>query len=290
MDTETIALPDGQRLGLIAAGPKDGWPIFFFHGFGSSRLSCHPDETVPVRLNVRLIAVDRPGIGLSDPGPPRSVLSWGGSVGRLADALGFEQFSVLGWSGGGPHALAVARALGDRVASIGLIASTVSLDDPGARAALPFQLRLTGRLARAAPWLIRFSLRVAGRRIRRHPEDALKALWLQLSAADRRVLDTPQYRDAMLRATVEAWRRGSRGIAEDALAIGRPWGFRLRDVSTPVQVWHGEADRVVPPRVGRYLATALPAALPHFVADAGHLMHFEHWADMLQTLRDAVRR
>src|SRR6186713_587345 len=95
-----VELADGRNLGYAEYGPKDGRPVLFFHGFGTTRIICPPDAG-PEELGLRLIAVDRPGIGLSTPLPGRRLLDWPRDVAELADRIGVGSLSVIGWSGGG---------------------------------------------------------------------------------------------------------------------------------------------------------------------------------------------
>src|SRR5207245_3071247 len=103
-----VRLPDGRRLAYDDAGDPAGRPLLFFHGLGASRRARHPDDGVAAGLGVRLLTVDRPGIGGSDPLLRRRLLDWPGDVAALADELGLDRFAVAGWSAGGPHALACA--------------------------------------------------------------------------------------------------------------------------------------------------------------------------------------
>src|SRR3954452_12995822 len=104
-DNKVIRLHDGRSLGYVESGDPRGKPVLFFHGFGTTRVVCPSDEPAR-RMGVRLIALDRPGIGLSTPLPGRRLLDWPDDVREAADLIGFDRFSVVGWSGGGPYALA----------------------------------------------------------------------------------------------------------------------------------------------------------------------------------------
>ncbi|HWH24552.1 MAG TPA: alpha/beta hydrolase, partial [Candidatus Limnocylindria bacterium] len=95
-----LRLADGRLLGYAEFGDPAGTPVLFFHGLGTSRLICPPDEGVARGLAVRLIAVDRPGIGLSEPLPGRRLLDWPADVVQLAEQLGLRRFAIVGWSGG----------------------------------------------------------------------------------------------------------------------------------------------------------------------------------------------
>ena len=106
--TVSCALADGRKVGFLESGAPDGTPVLFFHGFGTTRVICPPDGPARER-GIRLIALDRPGIGLSESLPGRRLLDWPADVAELADRLELDRFSIIGWSGGGPYALACGR-------------------------------------------------------------------------------------------------------------------------------------------------------------------------------------
>ena len=110
---QTILLQDGRRLGYDEYGPPDGKPLFYFHGTPSSRKDWPAlgNQGLPEKLGVRVIVADRPGMGLSDFQPERRIADWPADVVALADTLELERFSVLGYSGGGPYAVACAHTM-----------------------------------------------------------------------------------------------------------------------------------------------------------------------------------
>ena len=124
----TITTADGRTLAYEVVGDPDGTAVFWQHGTGDSRLCKHPDDSVTAALGIRLVTADRPGVGGSSPKKPRSILDWVADAEAIADAAGLMQFVVAGHSGGGPHALAIAKELGDRVTRIGLAASIAPFD------------------------------------------------------------------------------------------------------------------------------------------------------------------
>jgi pimeloyl-ACP methyl ester carboxylesterase len=107
--SQALLLPSGRRLGIAEQGDPQGIPVLFFHGFVGSRLQCPPDGTIAGTVGVRLIAVDRPGIVLSDRAPGRHLLDWANDIQMLAEALHLTRFAILGWSAGAPHALVSAQ-------------------------------------------------------------------------------------------------------------------------------------------------------------------------------------
>jgi len=106
-----LTLADGRELAYEVWGDPAGRPVFFQHGTGDSRLARHPDDTLTASLGVRLVTADRPGVGRSTPLPGRTLLDWVPDASAVVDALGIDTFAVAGWSGGGPHALAIAHEL-----------------------------------------------------------------------------------------------------------------------------------------------------------------------------------
>jgi pimeloyl-ACP methyl ester carboxylesterase len=117
-----IALPDGRSLAYAEFGDPDGRPVLFFHGTPGYRLNPWIEDAELRSLGVRLIALDRPGVGRSTPRPQRRLLDWPDDVQTLADVLGLERFAVVGFSNGGPHAAACAHKLGRRVSGTALVA------------------------------------------------------------------------------------------------------------------------------------------------------------------------
>src|SRR5262245_42660039 len=128
MQDSTVKLADGRSLGFLDLGRADGVPVFFFHGTPGSRLGAAELEPWTEKYGLRVIAADRPGYGLSDPKPGRTLQDWASDVAALADHLGTRRFHVLGESGGGPFALACAAGLGSRVLSATLAASAAPVE------------------------------------------------------------------------------------------------------------------------------------------------------------------
>ncbi|KAF2156331.1 alpha/beta-hydrolase [Myriangium duriaei CBS 260.36] len=123
-DQQTIDLPDGRKLGFAVYGSPEGKPMLYFHGYPSSRLEAAPIHEMAQRIGIRLIAIDRPGFGLSTPQPNRQILDWPRDVEKFAQTMKIPHFAVFGLSGGGPFAMACAYALPrDMLTAVGLFAS-----------------------------------------------------------------------------------------------------------------------------------------------------------------------
>ncbi|HWH37038.1 MAG TPA: alpha/beta hydrolase [Candidatus Limnocylindrales bacterium] len=280
----TIVLRDGRRLGYLDQGPRDGRPVLFFHGLGTSRVICPIDEPAAHDLGLRLIAVDRPGIGLSDRLPRRRLLDWPSDVAELADQLGLADIAVIGWSGGGPYAAACAYLLPERVRAAGLVSAPSPLSGPGKADELRRFHRTAARAAGRAPWMIRLALWHWGRPQRRDAELYFDKALAEMGRVDQQVLSAPGLRQQMIDNSAELYRQGGRGMYDEALVLARPWGFDPRSISLPVHIWHGEQDEVVPVAMARHMASILPSCRATFYPDEGHHLLYRRWPEILAAL------
>lgn len=156
-----VTLPDGRKLGYDEHGPSDGKPLSYFHGTPRSRrkLRLFVGEELADSLNVRVIAPDRPGMGLSDFQAGLTIGYWPADVATLADALGLGRFAVLGYSGSGPYAPSCALKIPERLAAVGIVSSPAPYDVPGLTDAMdPNNLSFI-RLACERPLLSRLARR-----------------------------------------------------------------------------------------------------------------------------------
>jgi pimeloyl-ACP methyl ester carboxylesterase len=284
-----VRLRDGRWLGYGESGEPNGVPVLFFHGFGTTRVICPPDSTA-AQLGVRLIAVDRPGLGLSTPLPGRRLVDWPRDVAEFADALGLDRFSIVGWSGGGPYALACGRMLGDRVVSIALVSGAAPL----AKTTRTDYLRRFDRnaviVAGKAPWVVRIAMWHWGREQRRDAEAFFDKSVAEMCAADQEVLSEPQLRSRMIANSRELYRQGGRGMYDEALILARPWGFDPTEIRVPVEIWHGARDEVVPFGMSAHLAESIPGAQLKVFPDEGHHLLYRAWPEILGSLVTAAGR
>jgi pimeloyl-ACP methyl ester carboxylesterase len=239
-------------------GDAAGFPVLYFHGGGDSRLSRHPDDTIAAELGIRLVAVDRSR--LVD--RRRTLRSWAHSVSALADGLELDRFAVVGWSAGGPHALAVAAELPDRVTSGAIVAG---MPEPHGLRAMPRDTQQAIRLALLSP-------RLAARPL---------AKWGRQPPAPT---GDPDCDRAYAEGRVESFREGALWLALELRLLARPWGIDLGGVRAPVTLWYGERDHVTPVSIGRDLERALPHATLR-VVDDGHQLLFSRWREILAGLR-----
>jgi pimeloyl-ACP methyl ester carboxylesterase len=173
-------------------------------------------------------------------------------------------------SGGGKYACACAWALADRVTRVALVSSTCSFDLPGARAAWSAEDRRLYGAADRAPWLVRLFFAKVARDVGRNPDALFSTVQRSVGAADKEVLAPREFRQSLARDMGQAFRQGGRGPAHDLTLEARPWGVPLDRIEVPVELWHGEDDRVVSPDQARVLARILPLVTEHYVPGEGH--------------------
>lgn len=286
---QAITLKDGRTLGYAQVGDPNGKPVFHFHGWPGSRLDVNIFRLAGdlAAAGMRLIALDRPGLGLSDFQPGRRILDWPDDVVQLADALGIERFSVQGWSGGGPYVAACLYKIHKRVISAGFIAC-LGPPDIGEHKIMS-GLRYIYPLARHAPWLLpTWTWLLWGRagRDQAKMEAALAQIQDMIAPKDRQFYAKPEPRRAVAASMAAGFHPGTRGMAYDAVLWGRPWGFSLQEIShSRVFVWHGEEDTNVPPSFGRVIGRAMTNSQTIFFPDDGHLsIILDHGMEIISSL------
>jgi pimeloyl-ACP methyl ester carboxylesterase len=277
---QTLSLRDNRLLAYAEYGLTHGSPLIYFHGTPGSRRECPFDLTTLQKLNIRLITTDRPGYGLSDYQQSRNLLDWPDDVVQLADALQLDQFSVLGFSGGGPYALACARQLGPRLCATGLVGCIAPFNAPEITQLISSDLRDMYALATSDPALLVQQLAP----MVRSPEAVLTTLEEPAPAMDQAHFADPAFRNMYLTNLTEAFRQGAKGFVGDMNVAARPWGFVPANIEQPVMLWHGSEDRNVDVAMGHYLAQTLPHCTACFIEGEGHFSILKHTEVMLKKL------
>lgn len=268
----SIQLPDGRRLGYAEYGVPNGRPVLFFHGsLGSSYIHADMAEIAKQR-SVRLIAVDRPGYGLSDSHAGRTFLTWADDIATLTDILGAKHFSIVGFSSGNPYALACAYKLPDRVQMAALAGALI----PGVTEGIPPMMGQLYALAQTNPAELRKTIAAVAPSAVALAEVAVAAV----SDWDREVLNN---RAAQFELEYsQALRQGTEGIASDFIVFSGNWGFPIKEIKTEVHLWSGTQDQNTPPAMTHYLASQLPNSHIHVLQDEGHCALYGHWDEILK--------
>jgi len=282
----SITLHDGRRLGYADFGDPAGSPVVFLHGWCGSRLARHPDDALATSFGVRVITVDRPGVGLSDRKPRRTLLDWPDVLRELLDAMHLQRVGVFGHSAGGPHALACGVRLADRVRALGVVCGFAPMDRTDATQGMQAEMRRGVGLFRRLPWLAGPTVRSLPAAYQRDSAAAWEAQFgRHLPACDRMELNRPGVRDNLLAAALEAMRSGSSGIADELpLFLGQPWQFDPASVRVRTWLWYGQDDVIAPVQMGRFLASRIPDSQLVEYPSEGHLVYVTHWTEILRAL------
>jgi len=279
----TICLPDGRLLGLTRYGHPAHRAVVFHHGFGSSGLELPDDAALLARLQLQILAPDRPGVGQSSVYRPLTFPSFADDVVAMLDALEIrEPVGVMGWSVGGVHALALAARHPTRVAAGQLLSTCLPLGERAAyRHLSPLWKALRwGQLG--FPWLNRTTFLWLSRQWARHPDRTIDWFIRLMFPAEKAV--TARFRALLRDAAVQGFAHQGRGVFDDAQAWCRPPGFRIEDVRAPIRLWHGAADGVWAPGNIPYLAARLGGAPVRLLPDQGHMLYLENWAAILEEM------
>jgi len=264
----------GRQLGYAEYGPVKGRPVLWFHGTPGARRQISPRaRDVAYERDVRIIAVERPGIGASSPHLYGSLVEWATDIEAFCEALGLDRVGIVGLSGGGPYALACAYEMTERIVAVALLGGPAPAagDDalPGGLSqffvrtfspAVPF---VRGPLGFMLPRLVPALEPVAGR--------AMDVFASFMPPGDQRVFQDPGVRKMFIEDIMLGARRHMEAFLLDAFLFGRPWGFSLRDIRVPVHMWYGDADVIVPITHGQHMAERIPHAVLRTRPEEGHL-------------------
>jgi pimeloyl-ACP methyl ester carboxylesterase len=287
----TLRLRDGRQLGFATFGDADGLPVFYMHGSFGSRLEGRIGHVAALHRHVSLVAVDRPGFGLSDGRTDSRLCDWPSDLEELADQLAIDRFSLLGVAGGGAFALASAVKLPERVRSVALVSSIAPHDRPGVLNGMDLRARMMLHLLpRRLPWL---SLRLHSRAARLADRDPLRLLNEAsgtLPASERESLQSPEMASIFMDAAYEGFRSGAEGMVHELRILAEPWGFPLEAIEAPVFLWHGETDRISPVEMAHVLAREIAKSQLQTIPDRGSALAVEAVPDAIATLAAYARQ
>jgi pimeloyl-ACP methyl ester carboxylesterase len=280
-----LTLASGRTLGYAEYGDRHGWPLVYLHGFPGSRFAGGVIDEPARVAGVRVLAPERPGLGLSSPQPGRTLVDHAAGVRALVEALGISRFAVLGESGGGPYALACAHALPEQVECAAVVSGLGPVGCAGWTDGIAAKERVGYALARRAPLLAGRALVPIAAWARLRPRAFLHVTRWQLGGADREALRGP-LGDLVAADFAEAFRQGGRGVGQDLALLFRPWSFELAAIRVPVIFFHGTADRTVSLAATRGLAASLTGARLHVFEGHGHFSLLAGKADeILRVMR-----
>ena len=281
-----LLLKDGRNLSYQIYGDPNGSPVIFSHGFSDSCLIKQPDDALTASLGVNIIAADQPGVGESSPKPGRTMVEWGSDMEELANALRLDRFSVAGHSGGAPHALAIAHRLPDRVDKVVLASPVGPLDDPAMVKLLRLKDLKILVLLKRWPWLLRWSIKLQAKQamgnVVKYAENLTRA-----DASDAStILGDPDQKNMFVDNFTRGLAQNGEGLIEMTMALWN-WGFAMSDITQHVDVFYGDADYILDPKMCALVTKRLANSSGHVWPGAGHygFIDRERWTGFVSAMR-----
>jgi len=270
-------LPDGRMLGWAEWGPADGLPVLLCPGAATSRLLGFGSEAL-VDLGVRLISLDRPGLGASDPLPGRSLTDWASDVTAFASARELSGLRVVGFSQGAPFALACAAA--STADAVAIVSGTDELAHPSLAQKLVPDVAKMVAFATSDP--VSAEAFFAGMT----PQLLWEMIIGMSSETDQAVYIEDRFAQTFRQAMAEGFVQGPDGYARDTLLTMSRWPFDPSAIGVPVDLWYGAQDTspVHSPDFGETLAQRIPAARHHLLPEAGGALLWTHAREILRSL------
>lgn len=284
-----VTLRDGRHLGFAEFGSARGRPVLWLHGTpGGRRQIPEPARMAAVEMGIRLIGVDRPGMGLSTPHQFSQLVDFSGDIQALLERIGVEELGVVGLSGGGPYTLALAHDMPERVRAVVVLGGVAP--SVGPEAADGGIVSLAARFQPALTVLrdpVELGLSTVIRAVRPLGHQALHLYARVSPIGDRRLLLRPEFEAMFLDDLMGGRHWRLRAPFFDAVLFGREWGFNVRDVTIPVEWWHGDADHIIPFRHGEHMVSLLPNAQMHVQHGESHLGGLGEAVAVLESLMQA---
>lgn len=275
---QSLTLSDGRRLGYAEYGVPQGIPVLFLHGApGSSHVHADMAE-IAAQRGVRLIAVDRPGYGLSTTRHDRTFLNWADDIAALMDRLEIEDFSIIGFSGGTPYALVCAFSMPSRVQKIALVATLAPLDVPGVMEGISPMSSGLYALAQTNP----AELRTTFAALAPTSQALLDTVTASVGDWDKKVLI--DHTAELIPEYAHMLSNGTEGAASDYILFAGNWGFPIAEIKTEVHLWSGTIDQNTPPAMAHHLASQLANSHTHVLQNEGHFVLYGHWDEILKSV------
>ncbi|MBW2713756.1 MAG: alpha/beta hydrolase [Deltaproteobacteria bacterium] len=284
----TFQLDDGRKLGYAEYGPATGRPLLWFHASPGAKWQIAPDAREDAYdRDIRIITLERPGVGDSTLHLYNAIVDWARDVEEFCDAKGIDKFDVVGLSGGGPYALAVAHEMPERVSSAVILGSLAPATGPevtegivstATRIASPIMKHVRAPLN----LLMRNLIRVAAPRA----DQLIQLVTSRMPPGDRDLFVNPLTRQMFIEDIVNGGREQMQAFLIDGYLFGRDWGFLLKDIRVQVHMWHGDADPIIPLEHCQHMVDLIPGATFRVRPGEGHLGGLGAFHEIVDTLND----
>jgi pimeloyl-ACP methyl ester carboxylesterase/DNA-binding CsgD family transcriptional regulator len=284
-DYKVFKLEDGRNLAYKEYGDLNGEPVFYFHSVFGSRLELSFNaQKISEQKAVRLIVMDRPGYGASDPDPETSFIHWVKDFVQLADHLNIEKFTLAGYAIGSVYALACALKVPERVKRIAIISGGVAPQSMSDFKNVIPMYRMNYRIARYMPKLYMLFSTIQIKGVLSDPDAFIKQLSKKVDRADSEILRSEAFRLAMIPALAEGFRQGGKAFGRGVIELMHDWSFKPSAIKTPIDIWHGTSDYHVPLVVAQRLSEQVKNSRCFIREGQGHFMFYSHWSEILDEL------
>lgn len=276
---QSITLKDGRHLGFAEYGCINGFPILFFHGLPGSRLEAEKLHSAALKLQVRLIGLDRPGMGLSSPQKNRTILDWPEDVKEFTTALNLKNFSIVGHSGGAPYVAACAYRIPEKIHKAVIVSGIAPLTYPEAISSLSKSQKLMHWMMRYCPVVLKLMMKMSCKALEN--PDRLKTMLKALPEADAKIFENTHCKDSIVLSLKEAFRQNASGVVADFKLLPKSWGFDLEEIRCPFFVWQGGEDQQAPVKHAEIYAQHVPQAHYVFLENEGHISILYNYGEQI---------
>lgn len=284
-DYKVFQLSDGRNLAYTEYGDSKGEPLFHCHSILGSRLELAFDaQLISQQKSVRLIVIDRPGFGASDPNPKTNFITWVKDLTQLADHLNIGKFSMSGYAMGGIYALACTHEIPKRLKQVAIIGTgmpPVSVSDY--ETIIPLY-KMNNRLAKHIPKVYCLLTSVLVKGILSEPATFFQQFNDYLDSADQEIMNSDRFKTEMFASLREGLRQGGKAAAKEVVQLMQDWGFNLANINIPIHIWHGNSDHHIPIVLGKRLTEHINETTLVVKEGEGHYLFYTHWSEILDTL------
>ncbi|MFC1237333.1 alpha/beta fold hydrolase [Vibrio sp. F74] len=283
---QVCKVSDERQLGFSDIGRKNGIPVILFPPSTGSRLQQHPNNRTLFDHNIRLITIDRPGFGLSTADPHRTLASIARDVDTLADCLNLDRYSLMGFCGGGPYALAAASLLKERIVHTTIVSTVTPYQPINLFHGVKSSNKFLAQIAMRAPSILHPLLKIITNNLMKDHELYFDQVYQHLCKSDAAALSETEVTDNFLLAFREAMRQGPNAFCEDLVILSRLWNIDFETIVSPVTIWHGSLDQHVPVQLARKFHRSLSNSKFHEFENLGHLLVYHRWSDILKSVAE----
>ena len=284
-DYKILELSDGRNLAYAEYGDPCGEPVFHCHSVLGSRLELSFNaQQISEQKAVRLIVLDRPGYGASDPDSSTNFIHWVKDLVQLADHLSIEKFSLTGYAMGSVYALACAHEIPERLNRVALISSGMAPDSSADYKNIIPLYKMNYRIARYMPKVYKLFNSILIKGVLNDPDSFIKQFSEKLDQADSEIMKSETFKTEIFSTLREGSRQGGKALARDVIQLMHDWSFKPSEVNVPIDMWHGTSDCHVPLVLANHLSKHLESPRIFIKEGQGHYMFYTHWSEILDEL------